>query len=88
MVLVEALSYGLPVTCTQLCGYAPHVKEAGGILLSQQCPPSEIASTVNTMLYNLPSLREQALTWAKNPEHLRTAEHILQSMRDSLSNQR
>ena len=88
MVLVEALSYGLPVTCTQLCGYAPHVKDAGGTLLSQQCPPSEIASTVNAMLDNLPSLREQALTWARNPENFQTAEHILQSMRDSLSNQR
>ncbi len=88
MVLVEALSYGLPVTCTQLCGYAPHVKDAGGTLLSQHCPPSEVASTVNAMLNSLPRLREQALDWARNPEHFHTAEHILQSMRDSLDNQR
>jgi UDP-glucose:(heptosyl)LPS alpha-1,3-glucosyltransferase len=88
MVLVEALSYGLPVTCTQLCGYAPHVKDAGGTVLSQRCPPSEIATTVNAMLSALASLRIQALDWAKKPEHFRTAEHILQSMRDSLDIQR
>lgn len=85
MVLVEALSYGLPVTCTQLCGYAPHVKNAGGTLLSPDCPASEITSTVNTMLDSQHQLREQALDWAKNPEHFQTAERILQPMRDSLS---
>lgn len=87
MVLVEALSYGLPVTCTRLCGYAPHVADAGGTLLSQQCPPAELTTSITHMLASLPELQEKALNWAANPQHFQTADLILQSMRDSLPDQ-
>ena len=81
MVLTEALSYGLPVTCTTCCGYAPHVAEAGGTLLSEACPPEELAETMHQMLSNLTHLRAQALQWSANPELYRTADIILAKMR-------
>lgn len=84
MVLVEALSYGLPVTCTALCGYAHYVKEAGGSLLSENCPPEEITKVATEMLTHLPELRQQALAWSTNPSHYQTADLILLSMRNSL----
>ena len=83
MVLTEALTYGLPVTCTSCCGYAPHVAEAGGTLLSEACPPEELAETVGQMLANLPHLRAQALQWSANPELYRTADMILAKMRQA-----
>lgn len=85
MVLIEALSYGLPVTCTELCGYANYVKEAGGSLLSNHCTASEISTTVTQMLMHLPELQEKAFTWASTPALYQTADIILNSMRDSLS---
>ena len=84
MVLIESLSYGLPVTCTSSCGYAPYVQEAGGTLLTPGCSPDEINTTIDTMLTNLAKLRQKALDWASDPGHFQTAELILQSMRDSL----
>ncbi|MCP5538269.1 MAG: glycosyltransferase family 4 protein [Akkermansiaceae bacterium] len=84
MVLVEALTHGLPVTCTRLCGYASHVADAGGTLLSDDCPPQEICDTVTQMLGDLPTLRQQALDWASSPALYRTANVILDHMRESV----
>jgi UDP-glucose:(heptosyl)LPS alpha-1,3-glucosyltransferase len=81
MVLTEALTYGLPVTCTKNCGYAPHVAAAGGTILSEACPATELADAVHTMLGNLTPLREQALQWAANPDNYRAGEVILDRMR-------
>ncbi|NCF88661.1 MAG: glycosyltransferase [Verrucomicrobiaceae bacterium] len=80
MVLTEALTYGLPVTCTTCCGYAPYVAEAGGTLMSNRCPPEELADTARKMLGNLPHLREQALLWSTEPTRYKTAEIILERM--------
>jgi|TARA_B110000908_G_scaffold117508_2_gene137736 UDP-glucose:(heptosyl)LPS alpha-1,3-glucosyltransferase len=85
MVLVEALTYGLPVTCTRLCGYANHVANAGGHLLSNDCPPEEISQVVNDMLAELPLLQKKALAWAADPEHYRTADVMLDHIRASIT---
>lgn len=85
MVLVEALTYGLPVTCTRLCGYANHVAEAGGHLLSNDCPPEEISQVVTDMLADQASLQKKALAWSAHPEHYHTAEVILDRIRASLA---
>jgi UDP-glucose:(heptosyl)LPS alpha-1,3-glucosyltransferase len=85
MVLTEALTYGLPVTCTTCCGYAPYVAEAGGTLLSAPCPPEELAEAISTMLKDLPQLRTKALAWSANPERYQTAEIILERMRRKTS---
>ena len=85
MVLVEALTYGLPVTCTRLCGYASHVADAGGHLLSNDCTPAEIASVANNMLAHQASHREKALAWSSHPEHYRTADVILDRIRASIA---
>jgi UDP-glucose:(heptosyl)LPS alpha-1,3-glucosyltransferase len=85
MVLVEAQTYGLPVICTDACGYAPYVKEAGGTLIPTPARPDDIVHAVDTMLPELPKLQKKALLWASHPERYRTAHLILQTMRDSLN---
>jgi len=85
MVLVEALTYGLPVACTQQCGYSSHVEDAGGILLSPDPAPEEISKAVNNILADLPSFQNKALSWAADPANYRTTEVILEKMLSSVS---
>ena len=35
IVLLEALTFGLPLIATEVCGYAPYVKAAGGVVLPE-----------------------------------------------------
>lgn len=81
MVLIEALTHGLPVTCTKQCGYAGYVAEAGGSLLSEGSP-DEIANIAHNMLANLPDLQQKALTWAEKAAQTNTADLILGIMRN------
>lgn len=83
MVLTEALTYGLPVSCTESCGYAPHVAEAGGTILPANCSAAEIAEATRAMLADATNLRHQAQHWASQPERYGTAELILDQMRRS-----
>lgn len=83
MVLTEALTYGLPVTCTESCGYAPYVAEAGGTVLRAQCSPGELADTAKVMLSNTTVLRRLAHDWATKPHRHGTARILLDRLRQS-----
>jgi len=84
MVLIEALTYALPVTCTQLCGYSTYIQDAGGTLLNDDCEPAEISQVVSKMHNDLPALRDQAIQWAKEPSRYCTASVILDTMNAAL----
>lgn len=85
MVLLEALTYGLPVICTSLCGYATHVQEAGGTLLSPSPTTEELASAIRNTLDHQPELKEMALKWTADPGRYNTADLMLKKMYQSLS---
>jgi len=85
MVLIEALTYGLPVLCTEHCGYSSHVSDAGCPLLVNQPTPESLALAVSKQL-EMESPQEQRqsiLDWALEPARYRTAELILNQLRQS-----
>ena len=49
-VLLEALTYGLPVVVSGVCGYAKQVSEAGGIVLSEPYEQSVFNQAVSKLL--------------------------------------
>lgn len=84
MVLLEALTYGLPVLCTENCGYSVHVREVGCPLLKAGVGESELSRSILSITPDLPQLGQRALAWSQDPSRYRTAELILQTMRRSL----
>ena len=61
-VLAEAAVCGLPVICSENCGYAPLVKDAGGVVLPENCGSPAVRDAL-----------ELTLTLPDAPERLRTA---------------
>lgn len=82
IVLLEALTFGLPVLTTEACGYAPHVAAAGGLVL----PAPFRQESCNTALAELlqpevnAARRVRALDYAAREDlyscHQRVAEWI------------
>ena len=84
MVLLEALTYGLPVLCTENCGYSTHVHEAGCPLLSSNPNTEEISKTILSILPQIEDLHHKTLAWSSKPERYNTAELLLRAMRNSI----
>jgi len=84
MVLLEALTYGLPVLCTENCGYSTHVHEAGCPLLSSNPSTEEISKTILSILPQIEDLHHKTLAWSSKPERYNTAELLLRTMRNSI----
>ena len=80
MVLTEALVHHLPVICTESCGYAPHVKEAGSIVLSVNPTALEVSNALENVLKNQEFYRKAAAIWAADESRYRTAEIMLEKM--------
>lgn len=49
-VLAEAAVCGLPVICSAACGYAPLVKEAGGVILPEPFAAAALVDALNLTL--------------------------------------
>jgi len=84
MVLVEALTYNLPVLCTENCGYSHVVKEAGCDLIPQGASAEVVANLIQGSLSKLESQKESISGWLDKEDHFRTASIILDEMRSSL----
>ena len=68
-VLAEGLCSGLPVIASGCCGYAPLVKEAGGIVLSEPFRQEELDETLHSILSHeesLKILRERGVSYGKS----------------------
>lgn len=67
-VLIEALSMGLPVICTELCGFSPFIRESGaGYVLSGEFRQDELNVAMESLLMdreNLKYLSREALEYA------------------------
>lgn len=86
MVLLEAMTYGLPVLCTEQCGYSTHVAQAGCPLLDKHINPDKLAQTIATALEQQSTLSQQVLAWASEPTRYHTADQILNAMRSPNTN--
>ncbi len=80
MVLLEALTHGLPVICTENCGYSTHVHEAGCAPLPTTPSKEDISQRLISSLPQIENLREKILTWCNDSERYNTAELILKKM--------
>ena len=83
MVLLEALTHGLPVLCTENCGYATHVQEAGCPLLKKDESSKNISEGIVNLAARIPALKEQIKKWADDPSRHHTANLILDKIRQS-----
>ena len=85
MVLLEALSYRLPVVCTKVCGYSTHVREAGCRILPQEFSSKDLAESISEHRLNRNAISEKIQTWLEADDRFQTASVILDKMRNSLS---
>ena len=85
MVLIEALTYGLPVLSTQVCGYASHVADAGCPLLSAEPTIDEMATKLNLLIEQRDAIVEKIIAWRDQPGRDDTASVILTKIEHSLS---
>ena len=83
MVLLEALTYNLPVLCTENCGYASTVLEAGCSLLSSVCDINELSCRITEGLSGSNTLRASVADWITNCANFETSSQILSAMANS-----
>ena len=62
--LIEALAAGLPVLTTDICGFAPFVKNATGTVLDSPFRQDELVKMLSDMLPRLDKLKKQTLAYA------------------------
>jgi len=84
MVLIEALTYGLPVLCTENCGYSQTVNEAGCSPLASLAEPKDIAGAIRLKLEENQYLAESIKKWVNQENRYATAQIILNKMKHSL----
>lgn len=82
MVLTEALAHHLPVICTETCGYAPHVHDAGSLVISSNPEISEISMAIEKILTHQEKYRASAAAWAGVESRYETARVMLNCMAD------
>ena len=83
MVLLEALTYRLPVVCTENCGYAQYVSEAGCQTVSQDCGVEELAKSIAQHLSNHEALQQSITQWLEAKDRYNTANIMLKRMRET-----
>ena len=66
--LIEALAAGLPVLTTDICGFAPFVKNATGTVLESPFRQDALANMLSDMLPRLDELKEQTLAYAQKED--------------------
>lgn len=76
-VLVEALSNGLPVLCTEVCGFSPLVSPAGLPPLQEPFRQEQMDGLLREALEHLPAYREKAWEYGSRQDFCQRAESIV-----------
>lgn len=66
--LIEALAAGLPVLTTDICGFAPYVREATGTVLGSPFKQDELVKMLSDMLPRLDELKKRTLEYAEKED--------------------
>ncbi len=66
--LIEALAAGLPVLTTDICGFAPFVKNATGTVLESPFRQDALANMLSDMLPRLDELKKKTLAYAQKED--------------------
>ncbi len=67
-VLVEAIANGVPVLCTQLCGFSPYVEGSGCPTIPEPFRQESLNRALSEALGDLPNLRQSTLAYAKTQD--------------------
>jgi UDP-glucose:(heptosyl)LPS alpha-1,3-glucosyltransferase len=81
MVLLEALTYNLPVLCTENCGYASTVEEAGCPPFHKEASTAELSSNILKALASAQGSKNLIPYWLSDEDRYSTANVILGDMR-------
>lgn len=63
-VLIEALASGIPVVCTERCGFSPYVEKACGLVLADPFSQEKLENAIERILAHLPELKKQVRDYA------------------------
>ena len=66
--LIEALAAGLPVLTTDICGFAPFVKNATGTVLESPFRQDDLVKMLSDMLPHLEERKKQTLAYAEKED--------------------
>jgi len=66
--LIEALAAGLPVLTTDICGFAPFVRNATGTVLESPFSHEKLVTMLSNMLPRLNELKKQTLAYAEKED--------------------
>ena len=83
MVLLEALSHGLPVLCSSACGYAEHIKNsASGFTFSQREAECSLHKKIQLALEDPQhnSMKEHAVAFYDKQAKFDSAQHMIEAM--------
>ncbi len=84
-VLAEASAAGLPVIASGVCGYAPLVRSAGGMVLEEPFDQQSWNLLLKKFLEALPECRSRALRYGVSADLYRRAEAVADIMEESLA---
>lgn len=73
-VLVEGIAAGLPVLCTEECGFSNFVRDAAGLVVPEGAPQSTLNAMLADALPRLDELREKTRNYAETADFYRRAE--------------
>ena len=66
--LIEALAAGLPVITTDICGFAPYVREATGTVLEEPFRQEKLTAMVGEVIPRLDELKRRTLAYAEKQD--------------------
>lgn len=84
MVLLESLTYHLPVVCTENCGYAQFIEEAGCQPVNEGSDEDELAASIQQHLDQNEQLQQSIENWLTTENRYNTADIMLENIRASL----
>lgn len=81
-VLVEALAAGLPVICSEACGFSPYVHDATGTVTPEPFALQDLTRLLADSLPRLSELRQQTIAYAKTQDFCARTDTILDFLED------
>ena len=73
-VLIEGIAAGLPVLCSEECGFSNFVREASGLVVPKDAPQSVLNAMLADALQRLPELAERTRRYAETADFYRRAD--------------
>lgn len=81
-VLVEGIAAGLPVLCTEECGFSNFVRDAAGLVVPEGAPQSVLNSMLADALPRLPELAERTRGYAATADFYRRADVAVDALEE------